>query len=88
MFRMRNCTYCKETKPLSSFAISKTFYEPLKISSRCKICLNAIAKRKRVPKVRKIGYRKKILELLKTLNENEIKELYERIKNEYVKQNS
>lgn len=44
---MKTCSYCKETKDIDSFAISKTFYEPLKISSRCKICLNAIAKTKR-----------------------------------------
>lgn len=74
------CTYCKETKDISSFAISSSFDMPIRISSRCKICLNAIAKSKRIPKARKIGYKTKILELLSRLNENEIKELYEIIK--------
>ncbi|MDQ1264563.1 MAG: hypothetical protein QG559_1564 [Campylobacterota bacterium] len=44
---MRTCTYCKQTKELNNFAISSFFDMPIRISSRCKKCLNEIARKKR-----------------------------------------
>lgn len=79
----RTCTYCKETKDLNNFAISSSFDMPVRISSRCKKCLNEIARKKRVLKPKKIGYKTEIKKMINQLSENELKELYQIIKKRY-----
>lgn len=80
---MKICTYCKETKELNNFAISSSFDMPVRISSRCKNCLNKIAREKRVLKPKRIGYKTEIKNMIKQLSENELKELYQIIKMRY-----